>query len=441
MLSFRSSQSKALTGNIEIPGDKSISHRALMLGGVSVGKTVISGLLESDDVLATANAMSKMGVKILKNNKNAWQIHGRGVGGLMKPKNILDLGNSGTGVRLLIGLAGGHNFSAIFTGDQSLNSRPMDRIIDPLGQMGIKFLTHNDKKLPLTVIGPETIIPINYTLPVPSAQVKSAILLAGLNAPGETSIIETEPTRNHTELMLKRFGANIEIEQMPPSYKKITLVGQPELTGQNISVPSDISSAAFPIVACMIVPNSQLTLRNIGVNPLRTGLIKSLKEMGASINIQNPTNKFGEETADIWVQTSQLRGINIPKERAPSMIDEYPILAVAAAFAKGKTSMHGLSELRVKESDRINLMAEGLKKCGVNVDQTADTLIVHGKGSPPLGNTNIETSFDHRIAMSFLIFGMGSQYPISINNADSIDTSFPNFYKLMNEIGGNIDLI
>ena len=439
MTSLRSSKSKPIIGEISISGDKSMSHRALMLGSVSIGKTKISGLLESDDVLATANALGQMGINVTKNNNGFWEVDGRGVGGLIKPKNVLDLGNSGTAARLLIGLVGSHQFDSMITGDESLISRPMDRIITPLSQMGMNFNSAKNK-LPLSVRGPSTLIPIKYKLPVPSAQVKSAILLAGLNAPGQTIIIEPEPTRNHTEIMLREFGANISTKVLGNGVRQITLFGQPELKSKYVEIPGDISSAAFLLVAAIITPGSCLTLERVGLNPLRTGLIKTLKEMGAKITIKNLKTVGGEKVGDIVVKSGPLSGVTIPRKRAPSMIDEYPILSIAAANAVGTTKMRGLAELRVKESDRIKVMAEGLKKCGIQIDQSEDSLVVHGKGESPRGGTQVKTDHDHRIAMSFLILGMNSRQPIAIDDSRFINTSFPNFTKLMNSLGANINV-
>jgi len=436
-----SAKSPPLSGRISIPGDKSISHRALILGAMAIGKTRVFGLLESEDVFATASALRAMGISILQNAPEEWHVIGRGVGGLLEPNNVLNLGNSGTGVRLLMGAVGGHPFVATFTGDASLISRPMDRIIAPLSEMGIHFTTRTDGKLPITVSGPATLLPIEYKLPISSAQVKSAILLAGLQAPGNTSVIESEPTRDHTELMLREFGAKITIEDHKDGSRKITVIGQPELRAQDINVPGDISSAAFPLVAALIIPNSKLTITNIGINPLRSGLIESLRDMGSSIELINIRDNNGNKTADLVATARPMRGIDVPAKRAPSMIDEYPILAIAAAYACGTTTMTGLSELRVKESDRIDSMTKGLINCGIKVNQTKDTLTIHGNGNNPKGGAVIAANLDHRIAMAFLVCGMGSNDPITIDDASPIETSFPRFRQLMNSLGGKIELL
>ena len=438
MKSLKSTPSKILSGKILIPGDKSISHRALMIAASAIGETRIFGLLEGADVIATANALRKLGITIFQNKKKEWHVIGRGIGGLVEPSDVLDLKNSGTGVRLLMGLAGSHNFTTTFTGDTSLTSRPMERVTNPLTQMGVQLFPNSRKHLPITLKGPPTLIPIKYKLPIPSAQVKSAILLAGLNTPGETSIIEDQPTRDHTELMLSHFGAKIKTHIQKNGGHKITLAGLPELKAQDIFIPGDISSAAFPLVAACIIPNSKITISNVGINPLRTGIIVSLREMGASIKLTNIRETGGNKIADLTAKGGPLKGAIIPSNRAPSMIDEYPILAIAAAFANGSTEMTGLKELRVKESDRIESVIKGLKLCGVNVEQTQDSLTVHGNGKPPKGDAFISSEFDHRIAMAFLILGMASLNPITIDNPDSIQTSFPNFAGIMNSLGGNI---
>jgi 3-phosphoshikimate 1-carboxyvinyltransferase len=433
-----SSQSDSLNGTIRVPGDKSVSHRALMLGSVAIGETCIEGLLEGEDVLATADAMRVLGADINRDDDGIWHVVGRGVGGLGEPSQVLDLGNSGTAVRLLMGLAGGHAICSTFTGDASLCRRPMARVTDPLAEMGIQFSGRDGSYLPITVRGPDTAIPIEYTLPVASAQVKSAILFAGLNAPGETTVIEPEPTRDHTELMLRLFGATVVVEDQPDGNRRITLTGQPELTAANVTVPGDISSAAFPLVSALLVPNSTVRLEGIGINPLRAGLVTTLIEMGAQISIENKRGGNGDPIADMVVSTSSLSGINVPAERAPSMIDEYPVLAVAAACANGTTRMTGLAELRVKESDRLAAMAQGLSAAGVQIEETPDTLTVHGNGRPPKGGNLIEADLDHRIAMAFLVLGMVSDEKIIVDDASPIDTSFPGFANLMNDLGARI---
>ena len=436
----------ALAGQIDVPGDKSISHRALMLGGLAVGETVVHGLLEGEDVLRTAAAMRQMGADIVKDEATGiWRARGRGLGGLVEPADVLDLGNAGTGARLLMGLVAGHAFVSVFTGDASLRRRPMGRITQPLEKMGARFVARGaaDGKtlLPLTVIGAATPIPIDYTLPVPSAQVKSAVLLAGLSAPGKTVVREKEPTRDHTELMLRHFGATLNVRD-DNGVCVIELGGQPELTGCTIHVPGDPSSAAFPLVAGLIVPGSDVTVRNVSLNPRRTGLYQTLREMGATLDIGNRRLSAGEEVGDIGVRATRLAGVEVPASRAPSMIDEYPILAVAAATAKGRTVMRGLNELRVKESDRLSAIARGLAACGVGATIDGDDLIVEGcDGAPPgmaASASAIATHLDHRIAMSFLVMGLASRNPVTVDDTGAIATSFPNFLELVKTLGGSI---
>ncbi|MDO8605503.1 MAG: 3-phosphoshikimate 1-carboxyvinyltransferase [Phaeospirillum sp.] len=433
-----SSSTTALAGSVRVPGDKSISHRALMLGALAVGESLVTGLLEGDDVLRTAACMRALGAEVERLPNGAWRLFGRGVGGLMEPANILDMGNSGTGARLLMGLVASHPFTCFFTGDGSLRSRPMRRVSDPLGRMGARFVSRDGGRLPLGVIGTDRPTPIVYETPVASAQVKSAILLAGLNTPGETTVIEREATRDHTELMLRNFGATVRVEAAEGGGRAITVVGFPELTGRSVVVPADPSSAAFPAVAALLVEGSEIRLTGVGINPLRTGLYQTLLEMGAAIAFENKREENSEWVADLVVRASRLKGVDVPASRAPSMIDEYPILAIAAAFAEGATHMRGLGELRVKESDRLAAMARGLAACGVAVEETQDTLIIHGTGRPPAGGATIATHFDHRIAMSFLVMGMASARPVTVDDAEAIDTSFPGFEALMNGLGGKI---
>jgi len=409
-----------------------------MLGGVAIGETHIEGLLEGEDVLATAAAMRALGAQISRTEDGVWRVTGRGVGGLIEPAQVLDLGNSGTAVRLLMGLAGGHAFSSTFTGDASLCRRPMERIMAPLREMGIQFTSRDGDRLPTTVTGPQTVLPIEYTLPVASAQVKSAILLAALNAPGDTTIIEPQPTRDHSELMLRHFGAKVAVSDLQDGARRITLSGQPELEAADIVVPADISSAAFPMVAALLVPGSSIRLQGVGVNPLRAGLIATLKEMGASISMENQRGGDGDPLADLIIAAGPLRGVDVPGERAPSMIDEYPILAVAAALATGTTRMSGLAELRVKESDRLAAMSKGLAQAGVEVEESEDSLIVHGTGKAPKGGALIDANLDHRIAMAFLVLGMVSDQPMTIDDEAPINTSFPGFTELMNGLGGTM---
>lgn len=429
-----------LVGEMRVPGDKSISHRALMLGALAVGETTISGLLEGEDVLRTAAAMRALGARIDEGQAakdGIWRIRGRGIGGLAEPGDVLDMGNAGTGARLLMGLLASHRLTAFLTGDASLRGRPMGRVAAPLRLMGAEIVSRGGDRLPLAVIGTAEPMPITYRLPVPSAQVKSAVLLAGLNTPGETTVIEPEPTRDHTELMLRHFGASLRVEALAEG-RAVTLIGQPELTGQAIRVPADPSSAAFPLVAALLCPGSRLRLPGVGMNPHRIGLIDTLREMGADIVAENPRTEAGEPVADLIVGASELTGVEVPAARAPSMIDEYPILAVAAACARGRTVMRGLAELRVKESDRLAAVAGGLAACGVVVEAGPDSLIVEGSGSPPPGGAVIPSGLDHRIAMAFLVLGMAASAPVGVDDAAPIETSFPGFAALMNGIGARI---
>jgi len=427
-----------LTGQVRVPGDKSISHRALMFGALAIGESTVEGLLEGEDVLRTAEAMRRLGAEVVRRPDGTWVLHGRGVGGLAEPDDVLDMGNAGTGARLLMGLVATHPFTSIFTGDASLRSRPMKRVSEPLSRMGAGFVGRSGGRLPMAVIGTASPIPLTYELPVPSAQVKSAVLLAGLNTPGSTTVIEHEATRDHTELMLRGFGADVRVESLAQGGRAITLIGQPELIGRAVVVPADPSSAAFPVVAALLVRDSVVTLTNVGTNPLRCGLFQTLKEMGADIEWTNVRDEAGEPVADLVVRFSELKGIDVPAERAPSMIDEYPILAVAAAFAKGTTRMRGLSELRVKESDRLAAVARGLAACGVRLEIEGDDLIVHGDGHRPEGGATIAVNLDHRIGMAFLVMGMASARPVKIDDGAAIDTSFPGFAALMNGLGARI---
>jgi 3-phosphoshikimate 1-carboxyvinyltransferase len=410
-----------------------------MLGSLAVGETRIEGLLEGEDVLRTAAAMRAMGAEVERTAPGSWRVAGVGVGGLAEPEDVLDMGNAGTGARLLMGVLAGHDMTAFLTGDASLRSRPMARVATPLAEMGARILARDGCRLPLAVVGAADPMPLDYRLPVPSAQVKSAILLAGLSAPGETCVIEPEPTRDHTERMLRHFGGTVRMESDAAGARRVTLVGQPELTAADVVVPRDISSAAFPIVAALIVRNAEVVLPGIGLNPHRNGLLETLIEMGASLDECNPRDVAGEPVADLVVRSGPLRGVTVPAERAPSMIDEYPILAVAAAFAAGETRMCGLSELRVKESDRLAAIADGLRANGVEVAIEGDDLIVTGRGEQPKGGGLVEARHDHRIAMSFLVMGMGAQEAVFLDDMSSVDTSFPGFADLMNGLGGNIE--
>lgn len=426
-----------LTGTARVPGDKSISHRSLMLGALAVGETEIHGLLEGEDVLRTAAAMRQLGGEAERDKDGVWRARGRGIGGLREAPDVLDLGNAGTGTRLLMGLVAAYDFVSFFTGDASLRSRPMARVSEPLSRMGARIVAREGGRPPLAVIGTAQPMPITYKLPVASAQVKSAILLAGLNTPGITTVIEPEPTRDHTELMLKGFGATLKVEQTKEG-RAVSLTGQPEILGRKIIVPGDPSSAAFPIAAALIVPGSNILVPNIGLNPHRIGLIETLLEMGADITIENKREEAGEPVGDLRVRHSgALKGVTVPPERAPSMIDEYPILSVIAAFAEGETRMLGLAELRVKESDRLATMAQGLAACGIDVTEGQDTLTVRG-GKTPAGGVRIPVKLDHRIGMSFLVLGMAAKKPVEIDDAEAIATSFPGFVDLMNKLGAGI---
>ncbi|NQW10638.1 MAG: 3-phosphoshikimate 1-carboxyvinyltransferase [Alphaproteobacteria bacterium] len=435
-----SRRAQPLTGSVRVPGDKSISHRAIIFGGLAIGESVIDGLLEGDDVLATAAAMRAFGCDVTRGGDGRWRVHGRGVGGMAEPVDVIDCGNSGTGVRLLMGVAAQQPITSFFTGDGSLRRRPMGRVAAPLGRMGVTVTARGGGRLPLAVTGPEILMPIEYELPVASAQVKSAILLAGLGAPGETTVIEPKRTRDHTETMLRHFGADVRVADMSGGGRRITLVGEPELMARPVVVPADPSSAAFPAIAALLVEGSELRLPGVGTNPLRFGLFETLLEMGADITLENPREEAGEPIADLVVRHGPLKAIEVPAERAPSMIDEYPVLAVAAAFAEGTTVMRGLEELRVKESDRLAATAHGLAACGARVEVEGDDLIVHGAGNGLAGGATIPVDLDHRIAMAFLVAGMAAAKPVAIDDATAIATSFPGFQNLMNQAGAAIEV-
>lgn len=428
---------KALSGIASVPGDKSISHRALILGALAVGQTHITGLLEGQDVLDTAKAMEAFGAKVQRLHPGEWIIDGVGVGGFSEPSGVIDCGNSGTGVRLIMGAMATTPIVATFTGDASLSRRPMRRITDPLSLFGAEITAREGGLLPVTIKGAVEAVPVTYSTPVASAQIKSAVLLAGLNAPGQTVVIEKQPTRDHSERMLMGFGANVTTEITDDGHI-ITLTGQPELRGQNIAVPRDPSSAAFPIAAALIVPGSRVRVNGISRNPTRSGLYTTLSEMGASLVWENPREEGGEPVADLIVRHSKLKGVTVPAERAASMIDEFPILSVIAAMAEGETVMNGISELRVKESDRIDAMAKGLRANGVNVSETPDSMTVHGTASIQGGARPVATYLDHRIAMSFLIAGLAAEREILIDDGASIVTSFPDFVPLMQGLGADI---
>jgi 3-phosphoshikimate 1-carboxyvinyltransferase len=431
-------KSGPLTGNAEVPGDKSISHRALIFGAMAVGETKITGLLEGQDVLDTASAMRAFGAEVVQHGPGAWSVHGVGVGGFREPEAVIDCGNSGTGVRLIMGCMATTGMTATFTGDASLRKRPMGRVTDPLALFGTQAYGRKGGRLPMTVVGAVNPVPVRYTLPVASAQVKSAVLLAGLNVPGQTVVIEPEATRDHTERMLVGFGAALTVEKTAEG-NVITLTGQPELRPQVVAVPRDPSSAAFPVCAALIVEGSDIFVPGVSQNLTRNGIYTTLVEMGADITFENPREEGGEPVADLRVKFSALKGIEVPPERAPSMIDEYPILSIVAANATGKTVMRGVKELRVKESDRIDAMARGLEACGVTVEEDEDTLIVHGMGAGNVpGGATCATHIDHRIAMSFMVAGMASKAPISIDDASPIATSFPLFEGLMTGLGATL---
>ena len=438
---------RGIEGEVPVPGDKSVSHRALIIAASAVGETRIRGLLEGEDVLATLGAVRALGARAVREPPDGdddgagavWRVRGLGVGGLAEPAAALDLGNSGTGARLLMGLVAAHPFTTVFSGDASLSARPMGRVMAPLKRMGVSFIARTGDRLPVTVTGARDPVPISYRLPVASAQFKSAVLLAGLNTPGTTTVVEPSPTRDHSELLLRHFGAEVTVEDMADGGRSVSIVGQPELAGRDVIVPGDLSSAAFPLVAALLVPGSRVVLRGVGVNPLRAGLLATLREMGAPIELVNPRSEAGEPVADISVGSATLRGVDVPAARAPAMIDEYPILAVAAACAAGTTRMNGLAELRLKESDRLAAMARGLAAAGVAVEESDDALIVHGRGKPPRGDAEITVDLDHRIAMAFLVLGLVSERPIAVDDGRPIDTSFPGFANLMNGLGAQIE--
>jgi 3-phosphoshikimate 1-carboxyvinyltransferase len=433
-------KSGPLSGTALVPGDKSISHRALIFGAMAVGETRITGLLEGQDVLDTAKAMRAFGATVTRHGLGDWTVSGVGVGGFQEPADVIDCGNSGTGVRLIMGCMATSPITATFTGDASLRKRPMGRVTDPLALFGARAYGRQGGRLPMTIVGAANPVPVRYALPVASAQVKSAVLLAGLNAPGETVVIEREPTRDHSERMLRGFGAELSVEQTAEGHV-ITLKGRPELRPQSVAVPRDPSSAAFPVCAALIVPGSEIMVPGVSQNLTRNGLFLTLVEMGAEIDFVNPREEGGEPVADLRVRFSgAMKGIEVPPERAPSMIDEYPILSVVAAFAEGRTVMRGVKELRVKESDRIDAMARGLEACGVRIEEDEDTLIVHGMGPGGVpGGATAKTHLDHRIAMSFLVCGMAAQQPVAVDDAAPILTSFPIFEGLMTGLGATLE--
>jgi 3-phosphoshikimate 1-carboxyvinyltransferase len=425
-----------LSGRIAVPGDKSISHRALMFGALAIGETKIFGLLTGEDVLRTAAAMRALGAEVTHDADGTWRVAGRGVGGLTEPADVLDMGNSGTAARLLCGILASHPMFSVLTGDASLRRRPMRRVIDPLCASGARFASRGGGLLPLAIEGAREALPLDYRVPVPSAQVKSAVLLAGLNARGTTRVEEPEATRDHSENMLRHFGATVHVEAAGNG-RVITLLGQPELRAADVVVPGDPSSASFPLVAALLVPGSSVTIPSVGLNPLRTGLFATLLEMGAAMTVANRRLEGGEPVGDLVVTGGGLRGVDVPPERAPTMIDEYPILAVAAAGAVGVTRMRGLKELRVKESDRLAATAALLAVNGVRVEIEDDDLIVHGTGAAHGGGL-VETHMDHRIAMAALVLGVIAEQPVRVDDASFIDTSFPGFAALMGQLGASM---
>ena len=409
-----------------------------MFGGMALGETVISGLLTGEDILCTAAAMRALGARVVQED-GRWRVRGFGVGGGQEPPDVLDLGNSGTSARLLCGILASHRFTSFMTGDGSLRKRPMQRVIEPLSRMGARFEAREGDRMPLAIVGTDEMVPIEYTLPVASAQVKSCILLAGLNTAGETTVIEPEATRDHTERMLRHFGAEVRVVPADNKGKRITVVGWPELKARDIVVPGDPSSAAFAVVAAAVRPGSDVLVENVGVNPLRAGLYTTLREMGASLTFENEREIGGEPVADLHVKGGKLKGVEVPAERAPAMIDEYPILAVAAACAEGTTRMLGLAELRAKESDRLSSVSAGLSANGVRHERGADFLVVQGDGRPPAGGGLVKTHLDHRIAMAFLVLGLAARDAVAVDDGAPIDTSFPGFANLMNGLGAKIE--
>jgi 3-phosphoshikimate 1-carboxyvinyltransferase len=429
-----------LHGVVETPGDKSMSHRALILGAMAVGRSEIAGLLEGEDVLATARAMAALGALVERGADGVWRVDGVGVGGFMEPADVIDCGNAGTGVRLIMGAVATTAIAVTFTGDASLRSRPMGRVTGPLAAFGARAYGRSGGRLPLTLIGAADPIGVTHRLAVPSAQVKSAVLLAGLAAPGETSVIEPTPTRDHTERMLAGFGAALREETDDDGARVVTVTGQGELSPQAVTVPGDPSSAAFAVVAATLVEGSDVLARNVGVNPTRDGLYRTLREMGADLTFENARETGGEPVADIRARFGALKGVVVPPERAPSMIDEYPVLAVAAAFAEGTTVMRGIGEMRVKESDRIDATARMLEACGVTVEEDADTLVVHGRGADGVpGGATVAARLDHRIAMSALALGLAARAPVAVDDAAPIATSYPGFADAIAGLGGRLE--
>lgn len=437
MTQYAALPSGPLTGRAAIPGDKSISHRALIFGALSTGETRITGLLEAADILATARIVAQLGAEVSESN-GEWTVIGRGISGLRSPDSPLDFGNSGTSARLMAGVVTGHDIEAVFQGDESLSRRPMGRVLTPLKKMGLSIADMHKDTLPLTLRGITQSIPITYRLPVPSAQVKSAILLAGLSAPGDTTVIEPEVTRDHTEKMLQYLGAQLQIVDGEDG-RSISLKGQPFLEGKPLTVPGDPSSSAFLAAAALICPESDILIENVLVNPTRIGFYETLDEMGANITFENSREQGGEPVSDIRVQYSKLKGVTVPPERAPSMIDEYPVLAMLAAYAEGQTVMQGLAELRVKECDRLAATETGLMACGIDAHSEDDTLIVRGKPGDVPGDGMVATHMDHRIAMSFLVLGLQTQKPVIVDDISMIETSFPSFFTVLESLGARFE--
>lgn len=431
-------KASALQGTVRVPGDKSMSHRALIFGASALGSTEITGLLEGEDVLATARALRSLGAEIERGDNGVWRVQGCGVGGFSEPETILDMGNSGTAARLLMGLVASCEFTSFFQGDASLHKRPMDRIAIPLTKMGATILSRSGGRFPLAITG-RPLTPIDYRLPVASAQIKSAIMLAALDTPGRTVIHEPRPSRDHSENMLRHFGVAVDVSETETGGRVISLAGQQEMKAANVVVPGDPSSAAFPAVAAAIIPGSDITIENVGLNPLRDGLFVTLGEMGADIEVLNNRMEAGEAVGDIRIRGGLLKGVEVPPERAPTMIDEYPVLFVAAAFAHGKTTMRGISELRVKESDRIATMARGLEENGVRLEEFDDGLVIHGRAVAPAGGGTVRCELDHRIAMSFLVLGQAAENPVSVDDGSVMETSFPGFIDLMSSIGARFE--
>jgi 3-phosphoshikimate 1-carboxyvinyltransferase len=428
-----------LSGRVRVPGDKSVSHRAMIFGLLAIGETKVSGLLEGEDVLRTADAARALGAIVHHDGPGSWRVRGVGIGGLREPAGAFDFGNAGTGSRLMMAVCGAHPITTTFDGDASLRKRPMRRILDPLELMGATIVSAEEGgRMPLTLRGPREPVPIIYRTPVASAQIKSAVLLAGLAAPGETTVIEAEATRDHTETMLRHFGAQVDVTREGEHGRRIVLKGQPELQAAPIIVPADPSSAAFPLVAALIVPGSDILIESVMTNPLRSGLLTTLREMGADITVESEAHEGGEPVSTLRVRASGLKGVVVPCERAPSMIDEYPVLAVAAAFATGTTRMRGLQELRVKESDRLAAVEAGLKAAGVACAIEGDDLVVQGTGGEVAGGGVVATHLDHRIAMSFLVMGLATRKPMRVDDGAMIATSFPGFVALVNGLGGDI---